>query len=59
MGKQSQILSEISLFFQEFGHSAIVVYEGINSGVIGPCFFLLVLWLFFTAEFGTDFPEIF
>lgn len=36
MGKQSQILSEISVFLQEFDYSAVVVliYEGMNSGLL-------------------------
>lgn len=61
MGKQSQILSEISVFLQEFDYSAVVVliYEGMNSGVTELYFVLLVSWIFFPAEFGTDFPEIF
>ena len=36
MGKQSQILSEISVFLQEFDYSAVVVliYERMNLGLL-------------------------
>ena len=44
MGKQSQIVSEISVFLQEFDYSAVVVliYEGMNSGVTELFFVSLV-----------------
>ena len=61
MGKQSQILSEISVFLKEFDYSAVVVliYEGVNSGVTELYLVSLLSWIFFPAEFGTGFPEIF
>lgn len=40
---ESQILFEICIFLQEVGYSSVVVYKGINPGIIGPNFCSLVL----------------
>lgn len=54
---ESQILFGICIVLQEIDYSSIVVYKGINPGIIGPSFCSLVLGVFFTFELETDFSE--
>lgn len=55
---ESQVLFEICIFLQEIGYSSVVVYKGINPGIIGPNFCSLMLGVFCKVELETNFAEI-
>lgn len=59
MGKLSpRYFFEICIFLQEIGYSSVVIYKGINPGIIGPNFCSLVLGVFCKVELETNFAEI-